>query len=116
MRHFLSRALERAGHEVLAVAHGADAMPVLAESRFDVLIADIVMPEMDGIELSRRAGEIDPGLPVVFITGFAAVALDRRAELGHAARVLSKPFHLRELVEAVERVLAVRRPDRGRSA
>ncbi|HYM30641.1 MAG TPA: response regulator, partial [Candidatus Cybelea sp.] len=75
MRHFLARALERAGHEVVAVAHGADALPVIAEGHFDLLLADIVMPEMDGIELASRAAAADRDIRVIFITGFAGVAL-----------------------------------------
>lgn len=106
MRHFLARALERAGHEVLAVRHGLDALPVLAEGRFDLLLADIVMPEMDGIELAQRAEAIDTRLAVIFITGFAAVAVNQRAGSSPTAKVLSKPFHLRELVEEVDKALS----------
>jgi two-component system cell cycle response regulator CpdR len=63
------------------------------------------MPEMDGIELARRATELDPEIKVMFITGFAAVALNRGNSAPKDARVLSKPFHLRELVNEVERLL-----------
>lgn len=105
MRRFLSRALEKAGHHVVAVGDGTDAIPELEPGRFDLLLADIIMPEMDGIELSRRAVEIDPDLRVVFITGFAAVAVNRQPVAGHAAKVLSKPFHLKDLVREVERAL-----------
>lgn len=104
MRMFLRRALERAGHDVIAVGRGDEALPVLAESRFDLLLADIVMPEMDGIELSQRAVAIDPRIRVMFITGFAAVAMNQR-DRGEA-RVLSKPFHLRDLVAEIDRALA----------
>ena len=106
MRLFLQRALERAGHEVFAVADGADALPVLAEGRFDLLLADIVMPEMDGIELARQTVAIDPRVRVMFITGFAAVALRNRDAARVDAKVLSKPFHLRDLVDEIERTLA----------
>ena len=61
------------------------------------------MPEMDGIELARRAAEMVPGLRVMFITGFAAVTLKACREMPNA-RVLSKPFHLRDLVAEVDRV------------
>src|SRR5690606_18090683 len=95
MRLFLRRALERPGHDVIAVGRGDEALPVLAEARFDLLLADIVMPEMDGIELSQRAVAIDPRIRVMFITGFAAVAMNHRSAARSEARVLSKPFHLR---------------------
>jgi two-component system, cell cycle response regulator CpdR len=106
MRLFLRRALERAGHDVIAVARGDEALPVLAESRFELLLADIVMPEMDGIELSQRAVAIDPRIKVMFITGFAAVAMNQRTGARAEARVLSKPFHLRDLVAEIDRALA----------
>ncbi|HZD24740.1 MAG TPA: response regulator [Alphaproteobacteria bacterium] len=105
MRHFLARALERAGHEVIGVAQGDEALPVLAEGRFDLLLADIVMPEMDGIELARRAVAIDPRIRIIFITGFAAVALQQQTTQP-GTKVLSKPFHLRDLVDEIDRALA----------
>jgi two-component system cell cycle response regulator CpdR len=64
------------------------------------------MPEMDGIELARRATEIDPDLKVMFITGFAAVALNAAQQTPRDAKVLSKPFHLKDLVNEVDRLLA----------
>ena len=76
------------------------------EEPFELLLTDIVMPEMDGIELARRATEIDPELKVMFITGFAAVALNPENHAPKDAKVLSKPFHLKDLVNEVERMLA----------
>ena len=63
------------------------------------------MPRMDGIELARRASELDPDLKIMFITGFAAVTLSTSSEAPNDARVLSKPFHLKDLVDEVERLL-----------
>ena len=80
MRRFLAKALENAGHEV-------------------------VMPEMDGIELARLAAELDPTLKIMFITGFAAVALNPEVSAPREAKVLSKPFHLRDLVAEVDRLM-----------
>lgn len=106
MRGFLARALERAGHEVHAFAEGASAFEELKSREVDLLLTDIVMPEMDGIELARRAAELDPALKIMFITGFAAVALNPGSGAPTNAKVLSKPFHLRELVDEVARVMA----------
>jgi two-component system cell cycle response regulator CpdR len=103
MRTYLARALTNAGYEVRAVDRGTEAIPLLESERFDLLLSDIVMPEMDGIELAQRCAEISPHTRVMFITGFAAVSL-RASREQPEAKVLSKPFHLRDLVLEVERV------------
>ncbi len=103
MRTYLTRALVNAGYEVESVDRGTEAVPLLEKEHFDLLLSDIVMPEMDGIELAQRCAEVSPRTKVMFITGFAAVTLRASREQPHA-KVLSKPFHLRDLVLEVERV------------
>lgn len=103
MREFLKRALERSGYYVTAVDRGTAALPLLESERFDLLLTDIVMPEMDGIELAQRAGEMAADMRVMFITGFAAVTLKAGRAVPNA-RILSKPFHLRDLVLEVDRM------------
>jgi len=105
MRTYLARALENAGYSVVAVDRGTAAIPLLEREHFDLLLSDIVMPEMDGIELAQRCSEISPATKVMFITGFAAVTLKANREAPQA-RVLSKPFHLRDLVMEVDRIFA----------
>ncbi|MEO9625305.1 MAG: response regulator [Qipengyuania citrea] len=104
MRVYLERALVNAGYAVDAVDRGTEALPLLKKTGYDLLLSDIVMPEMDGIELAQRCNEISPDTKVMFITGFAAVTLKASREQPNA-KVLSKPFHLRDLVLEVERVL-----------
>jgi two-component system cell cycle response regulator CpdR len=106
MRRFLVKALEKAGHEVTSFAEGASAFEEIKQKTFDLLLTDIVMPEMDGIELARRAADLDPSLKIMFITGFAAVALHPDSQAPKDAKVLSKPFHLRDLVAEVDRMMA----------
>jgi two-component system cell cycle response regulator CpdR len=106
MRGFLERALGKAGYEVTAFANGEEAYERLQQEPFTLLLTDIVMPRMDGIELARRASELDPELKIMFITGFAAVILNNETTAPKDARVLSKPFHLKDLVREVERLLA----------
>ena len=103
MREYLTRALERSGYAVTAVDRGTAAIPLLETETFDLLLTDIVMPEMDGIELAQKAGEMCADLRVMFITGFAAVTLKAGKSVPQA-RVLSKPFHLRDLVLEVDRM------------
>ncbi len=106
MRRFLCKALQNAGYDVVAFDNGLSAYERIREEPFTLLLTDIVMPEMDGIELARRATELDPDLKVMFITGFAAVALNPNSNAPQQAKVLSKPFHLKDLVDQVEKLLA----------
>ena len=106
MRTYLARALQNAGYEVVAVDRGTAAVPLLERERFDLLLSDIVMPDMDGIELAQRCADISPHTKVMFITGFAAVTLKASQEAPQA-KVLSKPFHLKDLVLEVDRVFGL---------
>ena len=106
MRRFLAKALANAGYDVVSYDNGKSAYERLREEPFTLLLTDIVMPEMDGIELARRATQLDPDLKVMFITGFAAVALNPDSQAPKDAKILSKPFHLRDLVREVEKLLA----------
>ena len=103
MREYLARALGRVGYDVTSVGCGTEAMPLLERERYDLLLTDIVMPEMDGIELAQKAAHIDPAIRVMFITGFAAVAL-QSGRTAPEAKLLSKPFHLKDLVAEVDRI------------
>jgi two-component system, cell cycle response regulator CpdR len=106
MREYLTRALERSGYAVTPVDRGTAAIPLLETEKFDLLLTDIVMPEMDGIELAQKAADMAPEMRVMFITGFAAVTLKAGKSMPQA-RVLSKPFHLRDLVLEVDRMFEV---------
>src|SRR6476660_1058375 len=106
MRRFVVTALVNAGYEVIDYDNGMLADRRLREEPFELLLTDIVMPEMDGIELARRAAELDPDIKIMFITGFAAVALNADSNAPKDAKVLSKPVHLRELVTEVQKMLA----------
>ncbi len=106
MLNFLKMALQRAGHTVTTAEDGNKALDVIQEDdSFDLLLTDIVMPGMDGIELSQKATDLYPELKVMFITGFAAVSLDQNKTPQKGAKILSKPFHLKDLVAQVETLL-----------
>jgi len=107
MRSFIERALVKAGYEVTSFANGREAYERLQQEPFTLLLTDIVMPQMDGIELARRASEIEPDLKIMFITGFAAVTLNTGTKAVAGAQVLSKPFHLKDLVREIDRLLGV---------
>jgi len=106
LRGFLARALERAGYDVTSCADGEEAIAALDQGDWDLLLTDIVMPGVDGIEVARQAVARFDGLRIMFITGFAAVALAAGDRTPPGARVLAKPIHLREIVAEVERMIA----------
>src|SRR6188474_1874022 len=89
MRAFLNRGLRRAGHAVDAVGDGEAALERSRHADYDLLLADVVMPGIDGIELARRA-----------------VALQDDRIAPHRSRVVAKPFHLRHLIAEIEVLLA----------
>jgi two-component system, cell cycle response regulator CpdR len=107
MREYLARALTKSGYAVESVDRGTAALELIKSGQtFDLLLTDIVMPEMDGIELAQKAAIVAPMLRVMFITGFSAVSLKAGQAMPNA-KVLSKPFHLRDLVLEVDRMFEV---------
>lgn len=106
MRAFLGRGLRRAGHEVDAVGDGEAALARLDDAEYDLLLADVVMPGIDGIELARRMIVRQPAIRVMFITGFAAVTVPADCFLSHRPRILAKPFHLRHLIAEIDALLS----------
>ncbi len=106
MRVFLDRALTRSGYEVNAVPSGDSAARCAENAHFDLLVTDIDMPGLNGVDLARQVLSRTPKQAVLFVTGFAAQALEATDVLASGARVLSKPFPLSELVSQVEGALA----------
>ena len=106
MLSFLSKALENAGHNIIAHDNGQDALDTLINmSDFDLLLSDVVMPGMDGIELSKKAVEHLPDLKIMFITGFSASLISGPKTANMSNKVIPKPFHLNDLVARVEKIL-----------
>src|SRR5260370_32884440 len=89
MRGFLSRGLRRAGHAVDAVGDGEAALARSSHVAYDLLLADVVMPGIDGIELARRMTARQPRIRVRVITGFAAVPIHHDRFAVHRPPALS---------------------------
>ena len=106
LRSFVARALRMDGHETVEAADGAEGLEALAEGRFDLLLSDIRMPVMDGIELTHRAAAAHPGLRILLMTGYAEQR-ERADDLAtKIIDVVSKPFSLPDIRTAVARALA----------
>ena len=115
--------LEAQGYAVVEAEDGRSALAVLESgaSHFDLLIADVIMPQMGGVELAARARDREPGLRVLLMSGYAEPALAHRGEYAPGTALLKKPFTARELLgEGVSdtsrlesRSGSTPRPDRG---
>jgi len=101
----LSTLLGGEGFDVLPAEDGATALARVQETAPEVLVTDLHMPGMDGIELLRRAKEVDPDLIVVLVTAFADVETAVRAMREGAEHYLTKPVQIDELVVVVQRAL-----------
>ncbi|MFG1422541.1 response regulator [Roseixanthobacter liquoris] len=104
VRAFASRALSARGYRVVAAANGAEALEAMDEpgTSFDVVVSDVVMPEMDGPSLLRELRRRDPKLKIIFISGYAEEAFAKNLPEGERFAFLPKPFSLKQLVAAVK--------------
>ncbi|API58838.1 hypothetical protein BSL82_05555 [Tardibacter chloracetimidivorans] len=106
VRAVAERALVRKGYRVVTAANGVEALERLAEEdHIDLLISDVVMPEMDGPTLVAKTREERPDLPIVFMSGYAEEQLRRSISVPGFA-FLPKPFSVQQLGEAVRDALA----------
>jgi len=109
LRRALCKFLSRAGHRAIEARNGREATDMLARERFDAVVSDIAMPEMDGIQLLRAVRERDADVPVILITGAPDVSTAIAAvELG-VYRYVTKPFEPADLVDLVGRAVKLGR-------
>jgi EAL domain-containing protein (putative c-di-GMP-specific phosphodiesterase class I) len=109
VRRPLGRSLSSDGHDVVTVENGRQALALLRETPFDVIVSDIAMPEMDGIQLLRAIREQDSDVPVVLVTGAPDVATAMQAVRLGALLYLTKPVDLEEIKRVVARAVRLRR-------
>ncbi|KEQ07184.1 MAG: response regulator [Alphaproteobacteria bacterium] len=106
LRMFVARALRLDGHETHEAGDGAEGLEMLSASQFDLLLSDIRMPVMDGIELAHQAAERHPGLKILLMTGYAEQR-ERADDLASKiVDVVQKPFALPDIRRAVAQALA----------
>ena len=108
VRNLVSRMLDRVGHEVVEATEGREGLQVFEDSPADLVITDINMPGMDGIEVITAFRKLRAGVPIIAISGGGLMPkellLSNAAALG-AVEVVSKPFEIAQLVGAVDRAL-----------
>jgi CheY-like chemotaxis protein len=105
VREFVVRALQSDGFSVVAVADGQQALDVLSREKFDALVTDIVMPNVDGIALALKAVRVYPDLRIVMISGYAQERMRAHNLEALVHRIIAKPFSLEEICEAVRDAL-----------
>lgn len=109
IRAFVERALGLDGHTVMTAGDGAEALDVLVEHTFDLMLSDIRMPLMDGIALALSAGRDCPDMTILLMTGFADQR-ERTVDLETLIHdVVTKPFSLAQIRDAVAGALAARK-------
>ena len=106
LRSFVARALRLDGHITAEAADGAEGLERLAEEEFDLLLSDIRMPVMDGIELAHRAAANHPNLRILLMTGYAEQRERADDLMEKVIDVVDKPFALPDIRRAVARALA----------
>jgi len=108
VRGLVIRMLERVGHEVVATPDGREALRMFGQEPTDLVITDINMPGMDGIEVISAFRAMRAGVPIIAISGGGLMPkellLSSAAAMG-AVEVVSKPFEISRLVGAVDRAL-----------
>ena len=97
----LTEFLESRGYEVTAAGSGAEAIPLVDAVKPHVVLLDVTMPEMDGMETLKRLAAANPGLPIIMVTANADVDVTSRLLAMGAADYIPKPFDLDYLGQAV---------------
>ncbi|RPH52027.1 MAG: sigma-54-dependent Fis family transcriptional regulator, partial [Desulfobacteraceae bacterium] len=109
MRHLLSIMLSRRGYHVDQAGDGVEALEMIKAAPFDMIITDIKMPRMDGVELLKKIMEMEIPYPVIFITAFATVESAVEAMQQGAVDYIIKPFEEARILLTVERTLGLSR-------
>lgn len=109
IRALLRKALESGGFEVVEARNGMDGVRLFRSDSADLVITDILMPEMEGIQCIQELRQVDPAVPIIAISGGSTLlpmdVLEMARRLG-ADRVFSKPFDLDKLLAGVREELA----------
>jgi CheY-like chemotaxis protein len=109
LRRGFRRILRAAGLEVVEASNGLEATERVAEGRFDAVLSDVRMPDMDGVELLRRIHEHDPDLPVLLISGDPDLKSALKAVEYGALEYLTKPVHREQVQASIARAIELRR-------
>ena len=116
VRRFVDRVLREGGYQTALASDGPEAIDVAVKlGSFDVLVTDVMMPEMTGDELARRLRQTEPGLKVLYLTGFSDRLFKEKVTLWEDEAFLDKPCSVKGLLEAVSMLMfgKIEAPDRS---
>ena len=109
LRSIIHRFLERSGFSVVAAGNGREALVRLETQRVDLMLTDLMMPEISGIDLIQTVRQTSPSLPIIAMSADADLRNDRSLELAAQAGaqvVLEKPFAMNRLIREIQHLLA----------
>ncbi|MBZ0267363.1 response regulator [bacterium] len=106
MREMLADLLDMMGHEAVPVESGREALRTVAEGGIDLVITDLNMPEMDGMDLMMRLKERHPRLPVIIITGYGTFHTEKKVLSNGANGYIPKPCTIHRVQETVNAALS----------
>lgn len=103
VRKFVDRVLSEAGYQTATAVDGTDAVETVSKQTepFDILVTDVMMPQMSGDELARRLRQSEPGLKVLYLTGFSDKLFKEKVTLWEDEAFLDKPCSVKGLLQAV---------------
>ena len=106
LRRFVERVLQQAGYRTTTAADGPEAIEKARTlETFDILVTDVMMPQMTGDELARRLRQTEPGLKVLYLTGYSDRLFKEKVTLWKDEAFLDKPCSVKGLIEAVSLLL-----------
>ena len=106
VRHFVARALRDKGYTVVEASNGTEALKVVEEHEFALLITDVIMPKIDGPTLNKKLREMKKGFKTIFISGYTEDTFRNDLDKNLGIHFMQKPFTLRDLVNKVKQVLS----------
>ena len=109
MREFLRDLLSEQGYAVKEASSGQDGIKILKEGKYDIVLCDLKMPDMDGIKVLEKAKEIDPNIVFIIVTGYPTFETIKAALRLGGFDYVTKPFDIKEVSSVLERAIAFRR-------
>ena len=110
IRQMLKKMLEGIGYNVTACSDGIEALGLFTDrtGAFDLIVTDLIMPKMTGLQLALKIMEISPGFPIILISGFMDEDVEQKAKAAGIGELAVKPVYKADMADIIRRVLEVR--------